>query len=203
MSTARRSVLPLVLAGIIGLALIIGARILLGGGGSSGDDDPISLGGGSDRSDCLPVNVVASSEKAALLSELADSYNGTGPSVNGQCVDMTVVSKASGGAAQALARGWDEVIDGPRPDVWTPASSSWAVLVNQVSAEQDNPSPIPDDLPSLVQTPLVIAMPKPMAEALGWPKQQIGWSDLVDLAKSTEGWGAAGHPEWASSNSVR
>ena len=196
MSTARRSVLPLVLAGIIGLALIIGARILLGGGGSSGDDDPISLGGGSDRSDCLPVNVVASSEKAALLSELADSYNGTGPSVNGQCVDMTVVSKASGGAAQALARGWDEVIDGPRPDVWTPASSSWAVLVNQVSAEQDNPSPIPDDLPSLVQTPLVIAMPKPMAEALGWPKQQIGWSDLVDLAKSTEGWGAAGHPEW-------
>ena len=42
-STARRSVLPLVLAGIIGLALIIGARILLGGGGSSGDDDPISL----------------------------------------------------------------------------------------------------------------------------------------------------------------
>ena len=67
MSTARRSILPLVLAGIIGLALIIGARILLGGGGGGGEDDPISLGGGADRSDCLPVRVVASSEKAALL----------------------------------------------------------------------------------------------------------------------------------------
>jgi len=196
MSTARRSILPLVLAGIIGLALIIGARILLGGGGGGGEDDPISLGGGADRSDCLPVRVVASSEKAALLSQLAASYNGTDPSVDGQCVDMTVVSKASGGAAQALARGWDEVIDGPRPDVWTPASSSWAVLVNQVSAEQDNPSPIPDDFSSLVQTPLVIAMPKPMAQALGWPDQQIGWSDLVDLAKAPQGWGAEGHPEW-------
>lgn len=195
MSSARRSFVPLIVAGIIGLGLIIAARVLLGGGGSSGER-PTSAGGDPDRSGCLPVQVVASSEKAALLGDLAEQYNATDPAVDGQCVGVNVVSKASGGAAQALARGWDEQIDGPRPDVWTPASSSWAVIVNQVSAQEDNPSPIPGELPSLVQTPLVIAMPKPMAEALGWPDEQIGWSDLTDLAASPKGWGAAGHPEW-------
>lgn len=194
MSSARRSVVPLVIAGILGLALIIGVRVLLGGGGGV---DPQSGGGGqSDRSDCMPLNVVASSEKAALLKELAQQYNDTDPQAGGQCVDVQVASKASGGAAQALARGWDEAVDGPNPDVWSPASSSWAVIVNQESAKADNPSPIPDELPSLVQTPLVIAMPKPMAEALGWPDKQIGWADLAALAKSPDGWGSVGHPEW-------
>ncbi len=196
MSTARRSWIPLVVAALIGIGLIVGARALLGGGdsgGGCGDPTPVAQ---SDRSDCQSLTVVASSEKAALLSQLAQQYNASDPRVGDQCVDVAVVSKASGGAAQALARGWDDQIDGPRPDVWTPASSSWAVLVDQVAAEQDNTSPVPDDLPSLVQTPLVIAMPKPMAEALGWPDEQIGWADLATLAKDPKGWGAVDHPEW-------
>ena len=194
-STTRRSPVPLIIAGVIGIVLIIGARALLGGGGGSSSTGSGTSSGG-DRSDCLLVQVVASSEKAALLGDLAREYDSTQPSVDGRCVTVDVSSKASGGAAQALARGWDEEVDGPRPDVWTPASSSWAVLVDQVSAQEDNPSPMPADRPSLVQTPLVIAMPKPMAEALGWPDQQIGWSDLAELAKSPKGWGEAGHPEW-------
>ncbi len=196
MSTARRSVVPLIIAGVIGLFLIVGARMLLGGDSSTpsttGTDTPAS----ADRGDCVPVQVVASSEKAALLGDLAQAYNATDPDVDGTCIEVKVVSKASGGAAQALARGWDEQIDGPRPDVWTPASSSWAVLVDQTAAQEDNTSPVPAERPSLVQTPLVIAMPKPMAEALGWPDEQIGWSDLAALAKSPKGWGEAGHPEW-------
>jgi Ca-activated chloride channel family protein len=196
MSSARRSWIPLVVAALIGLGLIIGARALLGGddgGGGGGVETPVAQ---SEREGCEPLTVVASSEKAALLSDLATEYNATDPRVGDQCVDVVVVSKASGGAAQALARGWDDQIDGARPDVWTPASSSWAVLVDQVAAEQDNPSPVPDEFGSLVQTPLVIAMPKPMAEALGWPDEQIGWSDLAALAKEPAGWGAVDHPEW-------
>jgi Ca-activated chloride channel homolog len=42
----------------------------------------------------------------------------------------------------------------------------------------------------------VIAMPRPMAEAMGWPKAQIGWRDLFELAKDSAGWGRFGHPEW-------
>jgi Ca-activated chloride channel family protein len=47
-----------------------------------------------------------------------------------------------------------------------------------------------------MNTPLVIAMPQPMAEALGWPDQPIGWTDIFELSASTEGWAAHGHPEW-------
>src|SRR6478752_1593219 len=42
----------------------------------------------------------------------------------------------------------------------------------------------------------MIAMPRPMAEALGWPDKQVGWSDLAALARNPKGWGAEGHPEW-------
>jgi Ca-activated chloride channel homolog len=45
-------------------------------------------------------------------------------------------------------------------------------------------------------TPLVIAMPEPMAEALGYPEEPVGWGDILALAREGEGWGAYGHPEW-------
>jgi Ca-activated chloride channel family protein len=45
-------------------------------------------------------------------------------------------------------------------------------------------------------TPLVIAMPEPMATALGWPDKPIGWSDILTLARSQTGWADYGHPEW-------
>ena len=45
-------------------------------------------------------------------------------------------------------------------------------------------------------TPLVIAMPKPMADALGYPETPIGYADILRLANDPEGWGAYGHPEW-------
>jgi Ca-activated chloride channel family protein len=35
-----------------------------------------------------------------------------------------------------------------------------------------------------------------MAEALGWPKAQIGWSDVLSLATNPQGWASKGHPEW-------
>jgi len=42
----------------------------------------------------------------------------------------------------------------------------------------------------------VIAMPLPMAEALGWPAAPIGFSDLIGIGLDPTGWGKAGHPEW-------
>jgi Ca-activated chloride channel family protein len=199
---ARRSAAPLVLAAVLGIALIVAVRLVMGAFGGDGDS-----GGGSASGDagggattapagCTEVSVVASSEKSALLTQLASSYNATGPKVAETCVWMTVSSKASGAAATALANGWDEARDGRRPDVWSPASSSWAVIVEQEAAAADQPSYIPAEQPSLAKTPLVIAMPKPMAVALGWPHKQIGWSDLATLAKSPKGWAAVGHPEW-------
>jgi Ca-activated chloride channel family protein len=47
-----------------------------------------------------------------------------------------------------------------------------------------------------MQSPLVLAMPKPMAQALGWPNTPVGWADVLKLARDPNGWGRYGHPEW-------
>ena len=45
-------------------------------------------------------------------------------------------------------------------------------------------------------SPVVIAMWKPMAEAIGWGKKPIGWSDILALAANQKGWEAYGYPQW-------
>ncbi len=145
----------------------------------------------------MQLFVTASSEKAALLTQMADGYNRSGAQVGGRCVQAVVTSKASGGAMDALARGWRADVDGPRPDVWTPAGSSWVGLLQQRAAARDRPDLVPQgDLPQVAYSPLVIAMPRPMAQTLGWPGADIGWNDIYDLTNDPAGWGSQGHPEW-------
>ncbi len=192
-----RRALPLILAVVVGLVLIFVVRALVTGGG----DDSGSTGradGSGQRTNCTSLKVTASSEKAALLSGIAADYNKSGRTVDGTCVDVRVTSKASGGATEALARGWDEKVDGPRPDVWSPASRSWSVLLQQRTTAQDKGDLVPADAPSIAQTPLVIAMPKPMAAALGWPDKELGWADVLALTRDPKGWGGKGHAEWGA-----
>jgi Ca-activated chloride channel family protein len=191
---AGRSRLPLVVAVVVGVVAVVAVRAALGGGGSRGSGARSGTTA-ADAKDCVVLNVAASSEKAALLSELATSYAKADGSAGGRCARVAVTTKASGGALDALAKGWDERVDGPRPDVWTPAASSWTVLLRQRTTAADHPDLVGDAaLPKLAQTPLVIAMPKPMAETLGWPSRQLGWSDVLALARDPQGWGKYGKP---------
>src|SRR5918993_4334482 len=68
----------------------------------------------------------------------------------------------------------------------------WGRLLN---FEADQPY-VADENPSIVRTPLVIAMWEPMAKALGYPKRKLGFADILKLARSDKGWGAFGHPEF-------
>ena len=149
------------------------------------------------RSDCLVLRVLASSEKAGLMNAVAAAFNSSGATQDGKCVQARVASMASGAAEQALARGWDEKLDGPAPDVWSPASSAWVVLLRQ-RLRGDSAPLVPDTISHVAFSPLVIAMPKPMAVALGWPSKQVGWSDILTLARDPAGWGRLGHPEWGA-----
>ncbi|MFB9186598.1 substrate-binding domain-containing protein [Dactylosporangium sucinum] len=149
------------------------------------------------RDGCITLNIAASSEKAALLQQIAKSYIQDDRRFDGKCADPVVTSKASGAALDALAAGWNADKDGPVPQVWTPAASSWVSLLKQRLAAGDKGTLVPDGkLPTVAQSPLVLAMPKPMAEALGWPSKPIGWSDVLGLTNDPNGWGSKGHPEW-------
>jgi Ca-activated chloride channel family protein len=194
LSERTRRWIPQVAAVAVGLLLILIIRNPIGGDDSNGSGDgPTPI-----LDDCVRVAVTASSEKAALVTQLAQDFTTSGAQVDGRCVVADVTSKSSGATMDALARGWDERLDGPRPDVWTPAASTWVVLLQQRTAANDRPNMVPDDVPTIAYSPLVIAMPKPMAEALGWPDAKLGWSDLFALGKDPEGWGAYGHPEWGA-----
>jgi len=187
MAGTRRG--PLVVAAVVGLLLVAGVRLATNGN----DDAPAgSADKGGKDGDCAVVHISASSEKAALLRDLAKGWK---TEVDDRCVTVEVASKSSGGAADALARGWDESVDGPRPDVWSPAASSWTQLLRQKTTALDKPDLIGSDkLPSVANSPLVIAMPKPMAVALGWPKKPLGWGDVLKLAQDKRGWQSVGQP---------
>ncbi len=193
-----RRVIPLVLAAVVGLVLVLVVRAVVSGGDDGGGGSGTQADGSGERTGCQSLRVTASSEKAALLSQIATDYNRSDRRVEGACVDVEVTSKASGGAAEALARGWDERVDGPRPDVWSPASSSWLALLRQRTAAQDKGDLVPPETPSIAQTPLVIAMPQPMAEALGWPAKELGWGDILSLSRDPSGWGGKGRAEWGA-----
>ncbi len=114
---------PLVVAAVVGIAAVLLVRSLTSGGGGSTQ----AGGEAAVPSDCVALHVTASSEKAALLSAIALDYaKEDGKTDDGTCVRVLVTSKSSGGTTEALGRGWDEAVDGPRPDVWSPASAAGA-----------------------------------------------------------------------------
>ena len=181
---------PIRLLAATGVAAVTLAACTFGGG-----DDRVVTGPDGDQvvdADCVALDVAVSSEKIDLMRDLAQEFTGE---VDGRCVGVRVQSKASGGAASLLAEGWDEEVEGPRPVLWSPASAAWGAVVNQrLTAAGQTPfvgEPVP-----FMQTPLVIAMPEPMAEALGYPETPIGWADILELARSDAGWADFGHPEW-------
>ncbi|MEU6198171.1 extracellular solute-binding protein [Streptomyces sp. NPDC047061] len=147
--------------------------------------------------DCdVRLEVDSSTEKGDLLAELAAKYNAAGRELaDGRCARVSVSETSSGVAMDALAKGWDEKRDGaPEPQVWTPTSSLWLTLLTRKGTASDRTVLTGDKPVSLATSPLAIAMPRPMAEALGWPKKKIGWREVLSLTK--KGWGSLGHPEW-------
>ncbi|MDQ3979816.1 MAG: substrate-binding and VWA domain-containing protein [Actinomycetota bacterium] len=184
------------------LALVAGACTF----GSEEADEP---GTGDVPRGCHAVDVASSPEKFDLLTDLARRFNSSKEAKEGEggCAFVRVQRKSSGTAMQLLAQGWiDEQAEGPRPVVWSPAASSWGAILNERlrAAAQPAMAPVaagagggrPGTAKPFMLTPLVIAMPRPMAEALGWPTSPIGYSDILQLAQDPAGWGGKGHPEW-------
>lgn len=146
----------------------------------------------------LELTVVASPDIAGVLRQVALTYTNAHHQLSGRCVSVSVQSLEAAEASNALAKGWTGVVAVPRPDVWVPDSSIWAQLAELQLKSAHLSDPIPAERPSIATSPLVIAMPRPMAQAIGWPQRPIGWSDLLAALQKPTGWAALGHPEWGS-----
>jgi len=139
------------------------------------------------------VEILYGSEKKEWLEPLVNSFNESEYRLG----DGSII------VVDAIPMGSIESIDGImgghlQPVVWSPASSVYLSIAMEAWAK-DHPSELAIKVPSdLVLSPVVIAMWKPMAEALGWPDKDIGWEDIGLLAISDKGWEEFGYPEWGT-----
>ena len=126
---------------------------------SRGDDGGQAAGPQRARppANAIRVSFACSPEKNRLLPGLLERFNAERHRVGGRPVFVDGQVIASGEAETRIARGT------LKPVAWSPASSMWGRLLN---FEADR-SLAPDSSPSIVRTPLVIAMWEPMARALG------------------------------------
>ena len=188
----NRQALPKVVLAI--LAVVILGRACAQSGDENGAARP---GLGEVPAGCTTVDAAVSPEKVELLTTLAADFNESPEARGGGgCTFVRVQRKSSGLAATLLAGTWPEDREGPRPVIWSPAASSWGAIVNQRLATAGRPAMAPPDARPFMLTPLVIAMPRPMAEALGYPQTPIGYADLIALSQDPAGWASKGHPEW-------
>ncbi|MFF8968181.1 substrate-binding domain-containing protein [Streptomyces sp. NPDC014995] len=171
----------------------------VGGGADTGDAKPLSGAPSSTLAACgqadTRLTIAASVDKSESLRRAAKAYGNR--TAGGTCVQVKVEDRNSGEAMRTLVDGWGES-DGTKPDVWAPAGSSWLSLA-KAAATGKNAEQFPDRAEPIVQSPLTIAMPKPMAEALDWPERRFTWRQLADWAKNADGfWAQHGKPEWGA-----
>jgi Ca-activated chloride channel family protein len=141
----------------------------------------------------LTATVAASPDQFPVMSSLANRWSDTTPKVDGQCVHVTVVSAEPSAVAAALGPTWDAGRDGPRPDVWAPDSSAWMVVA---AARPEAQALLPADTTRVAQSAIVLALPRPMAEAMGWPTRTVRTTDLMGALATGRTWAQFGHPEW-------
>jgi Ca-activated chloride channel family protein len=136
----------------------------------------------------IKLTVAAAIEIAPAVDRAAQQWTTSGANVNGTCVavNVTGVNPATTASAVALKHNVSLTGLGPAgksatlPDVWIPDSSTWLLRLRSEASGF-----VPTDGKSVAQSPVVVAMPEPVAQQVGWPDKKLGWSDLV--AKMTTG----------------
>ncbi|HEY0194998.1 MAG TPA: substrate-binding domain-containing protein, partial [Kofleriaceae bacterium] len=134
-----------------------------------------------------------SSEKQAWLDAVLPRFAAGQPKTpSGKPIVVEARPFGSGEAGAAI-------LDGSFPaDVYAPASTAYLTLLNDQWRAAHGNRPLVTASEPLVLSPIVIAMWKPMAEALGWPGKQLGWADLLEVAQDPRGWTSFHHPEWGA-----
>lgn len=145
----------------------------------------------------VSVLLAYGSEKKSWLVDAIQRFNDSAVHLpNGPRIKVVGQAVGSGAA-------FDDLVDGTtRAQAWAPASSMYRDWLNDAWTARQGAAggkkELTDEGKSLALSPVVLAMWKPMAQALGWPAKPVGWSDVLTLAKDPKGWASKGHPEWGA-----
>ncbi len=143
------------------------------------------------KPETVKVEIIYGSEKKEWLEPLVSRFNEEKHALeDGKIIEIEATAMGSIESVRGIIEGTLQ------PTVWSPASSVYLPVANAEWKKTHTDDLISGSPNDLVLSPVVIAMWRPMAQALGWPDKSIGWSDIAALATSDEGWQAYGHPEW-------
>ncbi|MBV8115324.1 MAG: VWA domain-containing protein [Silvibacterium sp.] len=132
------------------------------------------------------------SEKQKWIEDVTAAFNQSGAkTASGKRIAVQAIPKGSGECIDDLTSGREH------DDLISPASNIFIKLGNAQSRAATGKDMI-GNTQNLVLSPVVIAMWKPMAEAIGWGKKPVGWSDILALARDKKGWSSYGYPQWGT-----
>jgi hypothetical protein len=135
------------------------------------------------------LTVSAAPEIAPAVEQTAQRWMQDGANVNGTCVAVTVTAVNPATMAAAVASEHKVTLTGlgaapgsvKLTDVWIADSSTWLLRL-----KSEAPGFVPTDGRSIAQSPVVVGMPQPVAQQIGWPDKRLSWKDLLNqLTTST------------------
>jgi Ca-activated chloride channel family protein len=130
------------------------------------------------------------SEKEKWINDVTADFNRSDTKTrSGKTIFVRALPMGSGETVDNILSGRLEA------HIASPASAAFIKLVNAESRSKTGKDLIAST-DNLVLSPVVIAMWKPMAEAMGWGMKPIGWSDILALARDPRGWSDRGFPQW-------
>ncbi|MBK8255438.1 MAG: VWA domain-containing protein [Polyangiaceae bacterium] len=162
-----------------------------GSGSAAGASSTGTAAPGAPVGPAVEIVISSSDGKKEWIEDVAKAFHESKAEVSGKPIRVQVIHMKSGESMQKILDGKE------KPTLWSPAGQAWIELINQTWKGRSGQNFIDASKPT-VTSGLVIAMWKPMAEALGWPGKPIGWDDLTKVAADPKGWGSYGHPEWGA-----
>ncbi len=171
---------------VLALAAVAIAYVASGGGGSDDKEKPDSAARSPAPADAMRISLAYSPEKEEMLVPLIKRFNDERHLSGGRPVFVDAKVRNSGDVEAEMARGREG------PVMWSPSSSFWGRLLNYDADRRL----VADENPSIVRTPVVIAMWKRLADAYGYPERELGYKELDQLA--TRGWAAVGKPQFGA-----
>ena len=144
------------------------------GFGLGGDDGP--------PANATVVGVTANSSLMPWLEETVTAFNEEELETGAGRQVYVVLTAADAGQAVTNIQS-EGTVDGGTVDLWLPDQQVWT----NVLAREGNDA-FQNNCASVASSPLVIAMWRPLAEALGWPGRDLGWLDVGSLAADPGSW---------------
>jgi Ca-activated chloride channel homolog len=136
--------------------------------------------GGSGCRDPLRLALAVAPELVSAAQATAADWVRSDVTIGGRCVAVDVTGADSADVAAAIAGRANLAVPGLAggqqvkvPNIWLPDSSIWLQRLRAVG-----PNLVPNEAPAVASSPIVLAMPQPVATNLGWPAAKLTWVDL-------------------------